>query len=298
MRKTTVVLIGLCLATGMAGADTLVLSTGVRVDGEVKERPDGLIELKAGNRTVVYRPEEVTSHEKNDRRGGFDMGAARARVAEKQREMEEKTGLTAEQRARVDEILHQMATASSDSERIRHRDALVNLQGEMNVYGYLAWRCRAVLHPWTLEVMYRIKPTDTVPKLRRGTQDPWFETRRAAIEILGSLGVRDASELVVRGLADHKPEVRLGAITAVAQLKIYTATPVLIEHLTSPNQKLANASRDALKAMWAAKLGETKPASVEEWTTFWQAQPEAQQAVYAMATLQPLIPEADERVFE
>jgi hypothetical protein len=297
MMRKLLYLCSVILALPLA-ADTLVLSTGATIDGVVKTRSDGILEVTTGDRTVFYRPNEIVSHEVNDRKGGFDMDAIRARVAQKRQEMEEKTGLTLEQRERVDDLLHLLATASSDGERIRYRDQLVNLQTEFNVYRYLSWRTSAVLHPWTLEVMYNINPSETVPKLRRGTQDPWYETRREAVMLLGRMGVQEAAELVVRGLADHTTEVQLAATIATGQLKALTATPVLIEQLAAPDMRISNASREALEGMWASRLGSDKPETVSDWEAFWKAQPESGQQVYARATLQPLIPEEDERIFE
>lgn len=299
MKTSVGIILGLLVLGQVASADTLILNSGARIDGVVRERGDGLLEVKAGDRTVVYRPEEIASREVNDRKGGLDMAEVRARVAATQARLDEETGVTQKQRERVDELITDLASADKDSERVALRNRLVDLQQEFNVYRYLTWRTGYGVKPGILEVMYNINPSETMPILRRATQDSWFETREMAVALLGRLGASDAADLVVRGMADHAMEVRLAAIGATANLKALAATPVLIEQLGEPDQRIANASRLALEALWASKLAEgTKHETASDWQAFWETQPEAQKEAFAKATLQPLIPEADELVFE
>src|SRR5262245_19334148 len=59
------------------------------------------------------------------------------------------------------------------------------------------------------------------------------EVRRAAVTVLGELGLRDGAvaDAVVAALADDDGEVRLGAIAAAGKLRIEKALPVLAERI-------------------------------------------------------------------
>jgi len=286
------------LAVGMAaGADTVYLSNGVRVDGVVKQRPDGNYVLEVRGREIVYRPSEIVEIEKNDRTGERDLDAIRARVEARRQELLEQTGLTQEQRDRVDELIVALSKAEQiDRPAIKNR--LVRLQAEMNVARYLEWKMREVIEPWVLEAYYYVAPAVAEPVLRRGTQDTNHEVRSKAIELLGRVGNDRHVDMVVRGLADHKSDVQIEAAYALARLGAREATPALIEMLGDANVRVSNASRQALEALWDDASGDAPPETVQAWEELWAQQAGQVDGSFQLARLQPLIPPEEEMVFE
>ena len=146
MRRVMLFVMGavLCVAA-LAAADTVYLNNGVRFDG-----------VEAGERTLVYRPSEIARIEENDKTGGFDREAARARWERRDAELTALTGLTAEERETVEALMYRLQR-SDPAERKSVRDKLVKLQEEMPVFKFLAWRMPGVSHrlsPWVLEAMF------------------------------------------------------------------------------------------------------------------------------------------------
>jgi len=291
------------LAAGMvlvsatfAGADTIVLSNGVSINGTITERPDGTLLVQAGDQRVIYRKSEVSSIEKNDKTGKIDLEEAKARWAERDAELTKATGLNAEQRRQVRAIMAQLQL-SDPAQRKMLRDKLVALQAQMDVYRYLDLQLPELSHrlsPWVLEAMFYIDPARIQGVLRRNTQHTYFGTRAKAIELLGRLRDVTSTDLVVRGLADHHPEVQIMAIYALANMGVREATPALIEFLKNPDMRMANAAREALEAVWKAKLADPKPGTVEEWNAFWNANASGVGAPLQLAALQPLIAPEEE----
>lgn len=275
----------------LAVADTIVLSNGVSVDGTITERPDGTLLVQAGDQRVIYRKSEISSIEKNNKTGKVDLTEAKARWAERDAELTRTTGLNAEQRRQVRSIMSQLQLSDPAQRKIL-RDKLVALQAQMDVYRYLDLQLPELSHrlsPWVLEAMFFIDPARIQNVLRRNTQHTYFGTRAKAIELLGRLRDVTSTDLVVRGLADHQPEVQIMAIYALANMGAREATPALIEFLKNPDMRLANAAREALEAIWKTKLSDPKPDTVETWNAFWNANAASVGAPLQLAALQPLI---------
>lgn len=281
----------LALWAGAAMADTLYLKNGVRVHGVVTERPDGIYKVQSGRNTVVYRPSEVERIERNDRDGSLDMEELRARWAEHDARMTERTGLTADQRRRVKDLMYQLQT---DDEAKRHavREKLIAMSEEMDVFGYLAYRFPEVsdrLSPYVLEAMFAVNPGQARAHVRDGATHVYYGTRAMAIELLARMRDAESEELILRGLADHSPEVVIAALYSLAQLGAKRSTPVMIELLAYPDLRVTNAARESLQALWRQELGDAPPGKVSEWTAFWQQQDGSSEL--KLAGLAPLIPE-------
>ncbi len=273
----TIVLLPLCLVL-FAGvhfntaADTIYLNNGVRFDGVVTQLPDGNYRVHAGERVLTYRASEIERIEQNDRTGHFDWSDARERWAKQDAELQELTGLNAEQRKRVRELLYQLQI-TEDSRRMLARDELLAIQTQIDVFPYLQFRLDEVSHrlsPWVLEAMYYINPQRALPHLRRNTEHVFYGTRQKAIELLGRMEHTESIPLVVRGLVDHNFDVRAETALSLARLSARNATPALIETLTHPDMRVSHAAQQALQTLWHSYLGDSIPQTVDEWNGVWE----------------------------
>lgn len=274
----------------IAQADTLYLNNGASVDGIVSERADGLYQVRIGERTVVYRPTEVRSIEPNDKDGTFDREAAAARWEAARKELQEETGLNAEQRARVDELLAQLG--QEGAARIRARETLVELSRDIPVLQYLkvlSGESSPTLKPWLLEAMMLIAPQETLPLVRDALDDPYWSTRVKIIELLSEAGDKASIPQIARGLADNQIEVRIAAVYGLARLGAKESTPALIESLAHADLRMTNASRDALRALWRNELDEQRLTTVDEWNAFYAQHSESIAAPIQLAALEPLV---------
>jgi hypothetical protein len=252
-----------------ASADTIYLHNGVAVDGIVRDRGDGIFEVKADERTVIYRAEEIASIEKNEKTGALDLEAVKQEVAAKKAELEALTGLTEQQRDRVDALITELRGAET-AERANIRDTLVQLHADWGIQKYLAYLLDYSYSPSLLEATVWVSPGEAIPFLTMGVEHGSYEVRAMAIDLLGRIGHRQSAGLIARGLVDHAFEVRLASIYALATINARQATPALISMMTQPDVKLSNAAKDALKGLWQAELGGSAPDSVTGWTEFWE----------------------------
>ncbi len=279
----------LTLCAGTAAADTIHLNNGVSVDGTVKQR-DGYIEVDAGGRKVFYRDNEIASIEKNEKTGKIDLAERYAYWQTEEEEMLRKTGLTAEQRRRVGELIDELP--KDPATRMAAREKLMALQSEMNVYRYLAFLLPHASHfqvPALLEAMAYLDSSQAIQVLRAATQNNYFEARAKAIELLGGLTHKASVDLISRGLADDKTEVQIQAAYALARIGAQEATPALIDLLKHPDLRVSNASRESLRALWPDQLGDGSQMSVDEWTAIWKGNEASVSGRIQLALLQPLV---------
>ncbi len=298
MTKLRMGVLAMALMAGVAAADTLTLNTGVSFDAVVTEMPDGNYSVNAGGHVLIYQKSDVTAIEKNDRTGALNLDEVKARWAEKDKELTEQTGLNADQRATVDQLIAQLVGAE-DSQILDVRNKLTTLQKEMDVFRYLAFAYRdmsQLMAPIALDILFRLDPKRSLPTLRDSAKHPYFEVRRKAVECLGLERNPEDVKLIAQGLVDGSLEVRIMAAYSMANAGAKEATPALIESLKHPDMRVGNASRESLEALWKAEMGDPKPRSVDEWTAFWTAHSGGLPAPITLDGLEPLIP--PEREFQ
>lgn len=283
------------LLCGAAVADTLTLTNGATVDGKVKQRSDGLYEVDAGGNIVVYRPEEVVQLESNDRDGYLNLDEVREQVRLEQERLATETGLTQEQRDRVDDLLNRLQSGSA-AERLEARERLVKLNQEVSVIKYLKYWFTNLITPALLEAIFYVAPADCLDELHRGVTHENYECRSKAIDLLATMGHADSADLIARGLIDHAFDVQLSAIYALAKLGSKESSTALLEMMAKPDVKLGNASQQALEALWKNELeGQTVPKSVTEWKDFLSKS--RFQGGYTITELEPLILPEEEFVY-
>jgi len=271
MRKTLGKSIGVLLAAAalQASADTLYLTNGVVIDGIVRDRGDGIFEVQADQLKVIYRADEIASIEKNDKTGALDLEAVKREVEAAKAELEALTGLTEQQRDRVDALITDLRGAEA-TERANIRDTLVNLHADWGIAKYINYLFGFSYSASLLEAAVWVDPGTAIPFLTHGVTHPHSEVRAKAIELLGRIGHRQSAALIARGLPDHSYDVRISAIYALAEISARQATPALISMMGQPDIKLSNAARDALKGLWQAEVGDAVPDGVTAWKEFWE----------------------------
>lgn len=278
-----------------SGADTITLTHGGIVEGIVKDKGDGVLEVNAGGNVVFLRADEVAQIEKNDRDGTLNMDEVKAQVAEELARMEQETGLTLEQRERVDALLNQMQSGSP-AEQLEARERLVKLNQEFSIVRYLEYWFRSLVSTALLEAIYYVAPAEAVDNLQYGVSYTNQECRSKAIDLLATMGHADSAELIARGLADHSIDVRLSAVYALAKLGVKKASTAFTELMAQPDIKVSNASQQALEALWAAELnGQPAPKSVTEWNDFLSKQGFG--GGFSLGSLEPLITKEEEFIF-
>lgn len=257
-------------------ADTIYLKNGVEFDGvvtPVPENPD-LFKVTAGERSLIYRAEEIDRIEKNDRTGKLSKEEILARWQETDRQLTEETGLTADQRRLLEGLMFELKTDNA-AKRMSVREQIIALQKEFDAYKYLAAQLPGVstlVAPYLLETLAYMDGPRTVPLLEEATTHNYAGMRSMAIEILGRLGNAGSKALIARGLVDQMQEVQISAAYNLAKLGAREATPALIELLANPDQRVSNASRDALRALWSGVMPDPAPTTVSEWKALWDGQ--------------------------
>lgn len=289
MNHYTLMLAAITCLAGMAGADTLYLKNGVRVDGKVSTTSDGLLRLEVGSRVVIYRPEEVARIEENDRTGVLNRDEAIAQWRERDAELTRETGLNAEQRHKVTTLMYQL---QREDERPPAQRELVALQEEVDVFHFLALQFPGLmdrLSPWVLETMAYIDAKRALPLLREALEKNIYGTRAKAAEILGKIGDRPSAPVIARGLLDHAPEVKYTAAYALGALGARQATPALIAVMGDADRRVRNAAQEALQVLWAGEIRDETYNTREQWEALWQAQSASVGDAIVLASLAPLI---------
>lgn len=259
-----------------ASADTVYLKNGVEFDGVVTPVPENadLFKVTAGERTLTYRAEEIDRVEKNEKTGKLSEAEILARWEAQNKQLTEETGLNADQRNLVLGLMYELKT-DNVARRVSIREQLVGLQKEFDAYKFLASQLPGVsilIAPNLLEALAYMDASRASELVQGALESNYSGTRAMAIELLGRLGQSGSAALVARGLVDHKQEVQIAAVYVLAGFGAREATPALIALLASPDERVANASREALQALWANQLVDPKPSSVDEWKSFWGAQ--------------------------
>lgn len=287
----------LVLAALPTTADTIHLLNGATIDGEVISESADVITLRVGERTVVYRKSEIDRREENEKTGHFDRAAALARYQERDKELTEQTGLTAEQRRTVRELILGLKSEERGVRNDIHQ-RLVAMQQQADLYPYLELSMKEMSHilsPWVLEAMFVVAPARVLPVLPVYAAHSYNGTRKMALRLFAEAGIGSSWEFVARGLVDHYREVQIEAAKSLAALGAKGATPALLDLAALPDVYVSGASLESLQALWSGSFGESgPPQNLEEWNAFWGARVSSVPRTVRLASLEPLIePESE-----
>ena len=289
--------LGLALiAVSNAIADTVHFSDGTSLDGKVTQVNENCIAVESGSGRMLFQVGRVERIEKNDKAGTIDLGKTSPRQLEFERELKEKTGLTAEQREQVVRVVDKLASEDSN-ERDAAIKRLVAMQKEVDVFTFLtntqqSYGARVL--PGVLEVMMAIDREKAKPIVRTCATDAVPGNRAAALQIMGSAHDVASLETMARGLVDVDDSVRVAAAAALAMAGSKRATPALLEGLGGIDKRVVNACTAALTKLWSTKDTAVQFDSAEGWKQFWAEHAGEVADPIAMAGLEPLFePEPD-----
>lgn len=182
-RVLTLAVLAAVALTTRAAADSIYLKSGVRIDGEIVKELDGVITLRVGDREVAYRSDSVVRQEKNDRTGVADREELAKRLARREAELREKTGLTREQRDRVKELMWDLQSPVEKTSRAAE-DELVALGEEWDLVRYFNYHLPSLSPRFVsgvLRVLARLDGKRALPIIRRHVEDPDPASRETAL---------------------------------------------------------------------------------------------------------------------
>lgn len=256
------------------GADTVTMTNGVTIDGQVQETPGGGMVVIVDGRSIALRREEVAGIEENDKTGRLDDQALQARWAKRNAKHLEETGLTLQQRAEIMKIMRTLQ--SSDPEiSTRARDALIAKGREMDLFLYFEHYLPSLsprFVPGVLDVLASLDFGKTRPLLLECCSHVDGGVRARAIALLGTNRDSEAVDQIARGLADPVPAVRIAAADALGALGAKEATPALIENLKSGDLRTRHVSRRALAQLWSLPGEPVDFETHDDWALFWGRQ--------------------------
>jgi HEAT repeat protein len=295
-RTVAAALLCAALAVG-AAADTVFLKDGTQLDGKVSRPNDNSVALEVGKARLVFEAHEVLRIEKNDRTGEDQLDPLQLAARRRQARLEDRTGLTAEERERVRDLMKPLLS-DKPTDRAEARARLAELGKEIDVFQYLSASLPYLSSDFVPEVMQTLVEIDPkragdVVKTRMSDAEP--VNRAQAVRLLGASGDPAAAQDIARGLADDDPGVRAAAATGLADLGAREATPALLKGLSSPYREVQRSCRDALNQLWADAKGAAPGLQTKaQWQALWNSRRSEVDNPIDTAGLQPLYtPPAD-----
>ena len=290
MKKGLAVVLVAVLVSAYALADTVHMKNGVQVRGVVASRDENRVVVRIGERKVVLRTKEIARIEQNAETGVFDREKAKAAARARDRKLTELTGLTAAQRQAAEQAMDMLIVADPRVQEVGKR-RLLAMGKKVDLFRYFGYVLPGTLPyyvPGVLEILVELDPKRAKPLVRAEVANEDKVARAVVVALLGRMGDRESAGLVVRGLVDHTPEVRVAAAYALGDLGSKVATPVLIENLKAFDQRIRNACRQALQQIWGSPDAPVAFTSLEDWQGFWKTQAASIRA-YDVSMLQPLV---------
>ncbi len=274
-------------------ADTVLMKNQVSYDGQVIGRNDGLIRMRVGDRELALPAADVAAMESNNNPGQvFNYNDIGRLETEHDRNLTEKSGLEARQRAVVDEQLQ--AFFSEDERAIKNaRQELLRMARSNNPYHYLEMRRREVIPtklPPLLEVMFELNPEGMRETLEQAAFSPDEKVRAASLRCLGKLRDRTSLELMKRGMAEDASEIRIAAIHGAEAFGAREATPMLLQALMAGDPRVQNAARSALSTLWS-QPGQPPLVFPQQsaWREWWNSKAQSVAGAWDPGAVEPLV---------
>lgn len=281
-----------------ANGDTVFFKDGSSLDGRASQPNPNSVRIEFGDgNSMTFMASEVERIERNDKmpRGGLQRENPLA--AQRQQELFERTGLTAEQRAEVRALLQELKSEASETRVNAHRKLVARGQ-DMNVFQFLEVSLpylTKIYVPGVLQVLVDLDTERALPVLTDRAHDVVPESRGMALELLGRVQARDRLDVIARGMVDHDPVVQISAAKGFAHAGDKRATPVLLEGMKSNDRRVQNACQSALAAIWSTPERTVAFESPDEWRSYWAGHAGGVSNALSPAGVKPLIePEPDE----
>jgi len=293
------ILVAIILAIPMAIADTVYFPDGTTLDGKVSYPNPNCIAVESGSGTMVFQADRVERVEKNDKTGTIDLGKTSPWTLKIEKEMREKTGMSAEQREEIVRIIDRLASEDSN-ERALSIHRLMAMQQEVDVFNFLVMTMAsygARTKPGVLEVLMSLNRQKAIPIVRDCATDQVASNRAAALKIMGDAKDVASLETIARGMVDVDESVRVAAASALAASGSKRATPLLLEGLANLDKRVVNACNAALSALWSTENELVQFDSADGWKQFWAERSAGISQPILMAELEPLfVPEPGQYV--
>ncbi len=289
---TCVLMLAVLLFSVSGVADTFFLRSGVPVHGRLVRTDETHYYVQSGEREIRLLRTDVARIEENDNDGTLDRDAIEQRLEERERELYERTGLTREERDAIQELVRLL----DDNDPVTSGDArrkLTAMAEDARVFGYIESLLPAILPvylPTLLRVLAQADSAKALVVMRDYVSYPEQNTRASAVELLGVLRDESALPLMMRGLLDHEPVVRLAACTALAAIGAKEATPLLLANYNHPDLRVESYVREALSIIWNIDDAEEQGlTSKEDWEALWNENSLDVIITVDTSTLEPLV---------
>jgi hypothetical protein len=251
-------------------ADTVYFKDGSALDGVITFPDANTVVVLSGPARMTFPASEVARVEKNDKKGDFKSISV---IKGKQHEdaLFQRTGLTAPQRDAVRAAVDPL-WSPDEAQRSAARKKLVAMSKDMPVFQYIESflpYSKPLLAPELMKALVEIDPQRAKNVVGGYVQDVAPGNRASALQLIASYKKDEDLDTIARGLVDPDSSVRVAAAHAVAEAGAKRATPALIEALKSPDLKVQNAVRAALKGVWSSENMQVDLKTPEEWRTFW-----------------------------
>ncbi len=275
-------------------ADTFFLNGEVAVHGTLLRSDDKFHYIDIGGRQQRIPKKSIKHIEKNDKTGAFDLEAAKKRVERKQQRLTEETGLTHEERIEIDRLIFTLK-ADNAADANQARRTLTTMCAEEKVYVYIAKLVEDVnfepfLTKVLLVVLTEADAVRAIPLLQTFATYVDGDVRAQCLELLGVHRHVSSLTLMMRGMLDHVPVVRLAGASALAAIGAKEATPLLLKNFNHPDLRVENYAHEALAVIWKAELGDAEPfKTLDEWQNFWNEQSPAVLKTVDIEGLEPLV---------
>lgn len=275
IRWTSAAIIAIALTFGFvppAEGDTVVLKSGVRIDGEILFQDENTVRIRIGERERTYPAANVIRIDENEKTGRFDPQAVIVRAEKRAAEMLRETGLTAAQRREVKDLMASLQSTDKDTHEDAKR-ALLKFHINAPLHKYFAWWLPSLsprFVPGVLEILGEINPDRAAQIARAHITDLDPRSRAMALTVLGANAAPDLIKLLARGMVDPELEVRIAAARALGKAGAKEATPLLIESIGTQNPYLTNVANDALRVIWSTEFEHIEFESQTEWQDFWK----------------------------
>jgi len=291
MRRTLSALVAAALAAAPVFGDTLHLSSGISLNGVVSKNADGTFTLTVDGRKSLYRADEVVTHEKNELTGLEYKERSREIAEQAEKELNDSSGLTAEQRGAVDKLIRAMNASDATAKRKAIAD-LVTYGQKTNILKYLLATLPSLTpqtYPSALEAFCTLAPKGTAQiALAEAATHLAVDVRAKALRLMGATGQPEAADYLARGLVDPDTEVRLAAAAALGVLGSKRATPALIASLVNNPQVVQGVVHQSLTQIWSDSTVPEKsdPAA---WEQFWSGNKSGIGSPLSLESLEPLV---------
>lgn len=291
MRRTLTALAAAALAAAPVFGDTLHLTNGISLNGEVSKNADGTYTLTVDGNQSIYRADEIVTHEKNELNGQEYKQESRDAAEKAERELDDTTGISADERGAVDKLIQALNTSDRGEQRKSIAD-LVAYGQKHNILKYLLSTLPSLTpetYPAALEAFCSLAPKGTAQMaLAEAATHLAVEVRAQALRLMGGTGQPESADYLVRGLVDPAQEVRLAAAAALGVLGSKRATPALIASLENNTQLVQGAVHQSLTKIWSDTTVPEKsdPAA---WEQLWSAEKAGVGSPLTLDAIEPLV---------